>query len=638
MARLPCSLCVIAAATLALIPALAGAQDVAPLGSEAASPPAVVGWLAQPSGSVWVAPGVGQAWQPPLANQPLTSGEIVATAPDGQVTIEVMGMRALLGPGSELALRQLGVEGLSATETSGEVALDLSDLPQGANVDIATPRGTVEIATPGRYEITAGGASQPTVVTALQGGASVTDGSFVQEVGADQTATLTSEPNGPIAVAVSTAEPGPLLRTLIASAPPVPQTSLPPVVAEMTGGVDLASYGTWSSDSAYGTVWFPNVAPGWVPYREGRWVYLAPWGWTWVDSDPWGFAPFHYGRWVQIGPRWGWVPIAPGVPVIYGVPVYAPALVQFFAIGSVGGLGGSVRISSGALERGMVGWVPLGPGQIYRPPYAVSPAYLRRVNVYNVRNIDRINVTHVERTDVAINRFVNRGAVTIVPATVLADGGRITRAYRRPTPQAIAALRPLPAGLPVRPAPHPVRAELPHGPAGRPFAPAPAAFHAAPTRLPRPPSPQGRPGSIRHPTAPPNSFAPSHAAFHPPTTHPAPPTRPAEPHAAFHPPEAHSVTPTRPAPPQAVFHAPVAHTVAPPRRPAPPHVAYRPPTRPTPRAAPPPRIAYHPPPRPAPRPAPPPRASYHPPPRPAPRPATHSAPPPVRPQPNQERR
>jgi len=54
----------------------------------------------------------------------------------------------------------------------------------------------------------------------------------------------------------------------------------------------------------YGSVWYPNVPPGWAPYREGHWAWVEPWGWTWVDDAPWGFAPFHYGRWVNAGGRW----------------------------------------------------------------------------------------------------------------------------------------------------------------------------------------------------------------------------------------------------------------------------------------------------------------------------------------------
>ncbi len=508
MTRLPWSLRAMAGAVLALLPGAARAQGLTP--GQAATPPAVVGWLAQPAGTVWVAPGAGQAWQPALANQPLSGGEIVATAPDGQATIEVMAMRALLGPGSELALGGLGASGLSATAVSGEVALDLTNLPPGANAEIATPRGTVEIARPGRYEIDVGGAGRPTVVTALDGAASVVDGSAVENVGPGQSASFFGAPNGGLAVTVSPAHPDPLLAALIASSPPVPAVAPPPAVAEMTGGVNLASYGTWSVLPSYGTVWFPNVAVGWVPYRVGRWVFVPPWGWTWVDGDPWGFAPFHYGRWVQIGPRWGWVPVAPGIQASFGVPVYAPALVHFFAAGSIGGVGVSVGISAGALASGLVGWVPLGPREIYRPPYAVSPSYIREVNVYNVRNIEKIDVTRVLRNNVTINSLVNRDAVTTVPAAVLAEGRPVLPAYRRPAPATVAVLRPLPDGPPVRPGPHAVLGEVRGAPPPErfvePHSPPRTALRVAPVPLPHPPSGPPRPAVARpppHPAPPP---------------------------------------------------------------------------------------------------------------------------------------
>ncbi|MGH7081966.1 MAG: DUF6600 domain-containing protein, partial [Acetobacteraceae bacterium] len=429
-------------AALALSPLAAVAQGAPPATEEA--PPAVVGWLAKPSGTVWIAPGAGQAWQPAAPNQPVQSGEIIATAPDGRAMIEVMSMRAALAPSSELAIDQLGPGGLSATETSGEVALDLTDLPPGAQVAIATARGTVQIASPGRYEIASGAENQPTVVTALGGPASIVNGAAVQNIAPGQTASLFTDPNGTITASLSEAAPDPLLGSLIASAPPRPQIAPPPEVAEMTGGASLAAYGTWSNVPQYGTIWYPNVAAGWAPYRDGYWSYVPPWGWTWVDADPWGFAPFHYGRWVEVGPRWGWVPVAPGLTVSVGIPVYAPALVHFF-----GGVG--VSVSAGAFAAGLVGWVPLGPGEFYRPPYRVSPTYIRQVNVYNVRNINRINITEITNRHVTINNFVNRGAITTVPASVLADGRPVRAAFHRPPEQTLASLRPLPDGVPVRP-------------------------------------------------------------------------------------------------------------------------------------------------------------------------------------------
>ncbi len=146
---------------------------------------------------------------------------------------------------------------------------------------------------------------------------------------------------------------------------------------EVIGAADLDEYGAWDDMPSYGSVWFPaRVASGWAPYRSGHWAWIDPWGWTWVDNAPWGFAPFHYGRWVYVGNRWGWLP----GPVAMR-PVYAPALVVF--------VGGSNWQSGYARGGAPVGWCPLGPRDVYVPPYRVSRGYYTHVNASNTRMIDR---------------------------------------------------------------------------------------------------------------------------------------------------------------------------------------------------------------------------------------------------------
>ena len=80
--------------------------------------------------------------------------------------------------------------------------------------------------------------------------------------------------------------------------------------------------------------------------------------------------------------RWGWIPgeRAPR-------PVYAPAMVTF-----VGGGGGPV------------GWFPLGPRDVYCPPYHTSRNYFTSVNVTNVRNV-YVNRTVINNyyTNVVVN-------------------------------------------------------------------------------------------------------------------------------------------------------------------------------------------------------------------------------------------
>ena len=117
--------------------------------------------------------------------------------------------------------------------------------------------------------------------------------------------------------------------------------------------------GDWRDDRDYGHVWFPHVDAGLGALsRPGHWDWIAPWGYTWVDDSPWGYAPFHYGRWVTVGGRWGWI----AGPVAVQA-VYAPALVVFIG-GGRGGFGGNV------------GWFPLGPREVYVPPYQVSRGYM----------------------------------------------------------------------------------------------------------------------------------------------------------------------------------------------------------------------------------------------------------------------
>ncbi len=174
----------------------------------------------------------------------------------------------------------------------------------------------------------------------------------------------------------------------------------------------------------------------------GHWAWIDPWGWTWVDDAPWGFAPFHYGRWAFIGGRWGWCPGPVRVR-----PVYAPALVAF-----VGGSNFSVSASFG---RGpAVGWVPLGPGEVYAPAYHVSPTYFRQVNVANTvvnRNVNITNVYnnyYVNRTNVNIrnvnttlvNTRVNN-AVAVMPREAFASGRPVNGSGRALPPNEVARLQ-----------------------------------------------------------------------------------------------------------------------------------------------------------------------------------------------------
>ncbi len=97
----------------------------------------------------------------------------------------------------------------------------------------------------------------------------------------------------------------------------------------------LSPYGQWVQTPECGTVWIPQVAPGFQPYAtNGHWV-VTEYGNTWVSDYAWGWAPFHYGRWYYDNYRgWAWVP---------GTD-WGPAWVSWRSGG------------------GYYGWAPLGPG------------------------------------------------------------------------------------------------------------------------------------------------------------------------------------------------------------------------------------------------------------------------------------
>ncbi len=368
-------------------------------------PPARVGRLAQLSGTVSFHPQDDQQWSPATLNYPVTQGDAFWTEPNARAVIEVSASRIAMAPGTELDVGTLTDSAFQATVPQGELYLNVRTAAPGETYAVQTPRGLVTFTAPGRYGVVAGDTQNPTTVTVVEGAARVEGPGVSLDVAANQTASVTGTDT-------FQGEVGPAQRDAFLTAmldserPPPPQGAAPPaIVAAMPGGDDLAQYGSWSDSSDYGQVWYPQVAPDWVPYREGSWAYVAPWGWTWVDSDPWGFAPFHYGRWVDIGGRWGWVPgAAPGVPA----PVYAPALVTFLGVGAVVGVG-----IGAALAAGRIGWCPLGPREAYHPWYRASDRYFRQVNVSHVTNFTTIN------RNVAFNNFVNRRAVTVVPTSAM---------------------------------------------------------------------------------------------------------------------------------------------------------------------------------------------------------------------------
>ncbi|HTR16287.1 MAG TPA: DUF6600 domain-containing protein [Acetobacteraceae bacterium] len=471
-----------------------GAQEVG--AREAGDPPARVGRIARLSGAVSFHTADEDHWDRAALNYPITAGGALWSEPRAHAEIEVSANLLALDGTTELDLTTLDDHALVAAEPQGETYLRLANVPPGDSYTVNTPRGAVQITGPARVEIIAGDTERPTAVTVVDGTAAITGNGVSLTVTARQTAFLQGSDS--VQATIGPMREDGFLHAMLAREEAARRRApLPAPVLGMTGSDDLADYGNWSATPTYGQVWYPRVTPGWVPYRAGHWAYVTPWGWTWVDDEPWGFTPFHYGRWVEVDDRWGWVPVAPDAPP-EPRPVYAPALVSFVDVGGAAAAGAAIGFAAGMLASGGgggVGWVPLGPGEPYIPPYHVSQNYIRNVNIINVNktvNITNItnNVTNI--TNTSFNRtLVNRNAATVIPAAAM-QGSVPLRGVARPLPAtAFAAARPV-MGAPVPPSPHTagvtpaVARQFHFEPAAHPPMPGPAINRPLPGGAPGP--------------------------------------------------------------------------------------------------------------------------------------------------------
>ena len=416
-----------------------------PIVPTSVTPPGRVGRLARLTGTVSFHTADADHWSPATLNYPVTSGNAFWTEPGARADIQVTGNRIALASSTELDVVTLDDDALATSEPQGETYLNLRQVPQGDVYSVQTPRGLVQIATAGRYEVIAGDADHPTMVTVVEGAAQITGTNLSLQIGPRQTASITG--SDALQGSVGPITQDAFLTAVLAEEQPARNNAanVPAIVQQMTGCEELQSIGTWQETPEYGAVWYPPVQAGWVPYRDGHWSYVAPYGWTWVDDATWGFAPFHYGRWAQFDGRWGWVPVSPGYVAQpgYRYPAYSPALVSFVDIGAAATVGFAAGVA--------VGWLPLGPREPYYPPYSRDLGYVRRLNSGVVQNVNQsiTNVSVVNNRTV-INNFVNRGATTVVPAASMVNSAPIAAAARPLAPnqfaQAQASFRP-----PVRP-------------------------------------------------------------------------------------------------------------------------------------------------------------------------------------------
>ena len=375
-----------------------------------ADPPARVGRLNYMTGSVSFRPAGSDEWAPAVPNRPLTTGDRLWTDNDSRAEVHVGSVAIRINSQTELDFTLVDDNTLQMRLAQGSMTIRVRNLDDGQVYEIDTPNGAVSIGQAGEYRVDVGPDGTNTSVSVWSGDAAVTSAGSSFTVNAHQQASIsgTESPTYNLADA-----PAPDAWDQWVSSRDVREdnaVSARYVSREMPGYEDLDEYGQWRYVSGYGQVWVPaNQAPGWAPYHTGHWVWVDPWGWSWVDDAPWGYAPYHYGRWAYIDGGWGWIP-----GPIARHPYHAPALVVFVGGGPGPRPGPGVVIAAG----GAVAWFALGPQEVYRPAYAVSPTYVRQVNVTNVTNVTNItNVTVINNNTTNVT-YRNRTAPGAMMATL----------------------------------------------------------------------------------------------------------------------------------------------------------------------------------------------------------------------------
>lgn len=339
--------------------------------TDAGDPPSRVGRLAYVQGTVSFHDNDQTDWQPALLNTPITAGDALWTEPNAHSEVTIAGTRVRLDSATQLDMLALDDSLTRMQLDQGRIDVKTFEYDTRQPYEVVTPRGVVTIQQQGDYYVEAGSTQDATRLGVRQGAAQIqAPNGQTLAVRAGEVGELTGDGSAP------------QLHTIQAPPPPMPTYwaerdrqvvyDKPPqyLSASVTGYEDLNHYGTWQNDPEYGQVWYVNSPPsGWAPYTTGRWVSDPRYGWTWVDEQPWGFAPYHYGRWAQRNDRWFWVP-----PDRQQRAVYAPALVGF-----LGGL--ELGTLLGQQNHRPVGWFPLGPREVYVPPYATNRDYYRRINM-----------------------------------------------------------------------------------------------------------------------------------------------------------------------------------------------------------------------------------------------------------------
>jgi len=325
-------------------------------------------------------------WIQATANQPFSVGDRIYTRDNSRASLAFTGRNfARLNPNTSLDVLTLSDDRTQLALRDGSAVFDVGYLDDGDLFEVATPYGAVDLQQPGLYNV--GIDNGQVLVSVLSGLAQVVGLGGSGQISKGEMLTLIGNTAADVVLSqIDGRNAGYLVDDYYSYQYPQyydgryrdynvyandpyyfdpyrRNVSYQHVNSYIPGVYDLDYYGDWRNMDGYGYVWSPRVDAGWMPYQSGYWYTDYPYGPTWVSSEPWGYAPYHYGRWAFVGDRWYWVPDRTNV-----APVYSPALVAFMPFGN-----------------DQIGWVPLGPGDVYVPHYydaSWQPYYLTRDNLY----------------------------------------------------------------------------------------------------------------------------------------------------------------------------------------------------------------------------------------------------------------
>jgi hypothetical protein len=325
-------------------------------------------------------------WIRATENQPVSVGDRIYTRDNSRTSLAFTGRNfARLNPNTSLDVLSLADRRTQLALRDGSAVFDVGYLNSGDLFEVATPYGAVDFQQPGLYNVgidngqvlisVLSGLAQ---VVGLGGSGQISKGELLTLVGTTAANAVLSQLDGRDAGYLVNdyysyqypqyydgryRDYNTYLNDPYYFDPYRRTVSYQYANSYIPGLYDLDYYGDWRDLDNYGYAWAPRVDAGWMPYQTGYWYTDYPYGPTWVSNEPWGYAPYHYGRWAFVGDRWYWVPDRMNVE-----PVYSPALVAFIPF-----------------EQNQIGWVPLGPGDVYVPHYyntTWQPQYLTRDNLY----------------------------------------------------------------------------------------------------------------------------------------------------------------------------------------------------------------------------------------------------------------